>query len=64
MADTSHGKPLYSLHDLARLLGYHVRTISRMIDSGEIRAVRIRNRWMVKSEDFKAYIEEQQTNQR
>ena len=64
MSHNSEPKPLYSLRDVAKLLQLSDRSISRMIDACQIKAVRIRSRWMVKHEDFTAYLDGQQTNQR
>jgi excisionase family DNA binding protein len=53
---------LYTLKEAARLLCFHMRTISRMIDNKEIRAVRIRHRWMIPHEALRKYIDDQPTN--
>lgn len=55
-------KLLYSLEEAARLLSYHARTIYRMIDNREIKAVRIRHRWMIPHEVLIEYINSQPTN--
>lgn len=53
---------LYTLEQAARLLGYHSRTIYRMIDNKEVRAVRIRHRWMIPHEALTEYINTLPTN--
>lgn len=45
-------------------MGYHPRTIYRMIDNQEIKAVRIRHRWMISHEALMEYINNQPTNLR
>ncbi len=55
---------LLSLHDVAGLIGCHVRTIRRMIDNREIKAVRVRARWMICREDLEDYISNRPTNLR
>ncbi len=62
MSVQSLQKNLFTLHDVACLMGFHVRTISRMVDNRELKAVRIRNRWMVCRHDLESYISEQRTN--
>jgi len=53
------------LEEVASLLRYaHPRTISRMIDNREIKAVRIRHRWMISHEALMEYINDQPTNLR
>ncbi|MDB6004396.1 MAG: Helix-turn-helix domain [Prosthecobacter sp.] len=53
---------LYTLEQAARQLGYHTRTLYRMIDNKEIRAVRIRHRWMIPHDALTKYIDDQPTN--
>lgn len=53
---------LYTLEQAARHLGYHPRTLYRMIDNKEIRAVRIRHRWMISHDVLIAYINSLPTN--
>lgn len=55
---------LLSLHDVAGLIGCHVRTIRRMIDNREIKAVRVRARWMICRDDLEEYISQRPTNLR
>jgi excisionase family DNA binding protein len=58
-----HGHPLfYTLKEAARLLRHDERTIRRMIDNKEIRAVRIRHRWMIPHDALMEYINTQPTN--
>lgn len=63
MKQTSALNPLlYTLEQAARLLGYHTRTIYRMIDNKEVCAVRIRHRWMITHEALTNYIKSLPTN--
>lgn len=53
---------LHTIEEVACLLSYHPRTIYRMIDNKEIRAVRIRKRWMIPHDALIEYINAQPTN--
>jgi excisionase family DNA binding protein len=60
----SKDRLMYTVHEVAGILRYeHARTVSRMIDSGEIRAVRVRGRWMILHTDLLTYLETLQTNE-
>lgn len=53
---------LYTLEQAARLLCCHSRTIRRMIDEKQVRAVRIRHRWMIPHDALTEYVNAQPTN--
>lgn len=53
---------LYTLKEAASLLKHDERTIRRMKDDKEIRAVRIRHRWMIPHDALREYIDNQPTN--
>lgn len=55
-------KLLYSLREVGRQIGRHERTVYRMVDGREIKAIRVRNRWMITHEDLMHYISSRQTN--
>ena len=59
---TKTHKLLYTLNEVASFLGFHPRTIYRMIDNLEIKAVRIRHRWMIPHDVLMEYINAQPTN--
>ncbi len=65
MTNHTSSKLLYTLQEVAKLLGYkHERTIRRMVDNKEIRARHVRNRWVVLHDDLMAYLEQQPSNLR
>lgn len=39
-------KPLFSLFEFSKIIGRDPRTVYRMIDDREVKAIRVRNRWM------------------
>lgn len=51
-------KELYRINELAERWGVHERTIRRMIENGEIDAVKIRSAWRVSTEAIKNYEQE------
>lgn len=48
---------LYGLEEVGEILGVSVRTLYRYIKSGELKAKKIGNKWLVSHEDLKAYID-------
>jgi len=44
-------------HRAAELLGLHVKTVERLIRTGELRASRVTNRWVVQRVDLLAFLE-------
>lgn len=49
------GKPLFSQKTLAKHWGVSVRTVNRLIKSGDLSAHRIGNQWRIDSEDAETY---------
>lgn len=55
-------KPLFTLTEFSKIIGYNLRSVYRMIDAGEIKALRVRNRWMLTYESVLNYLETRTTN--
>lgn len=47
---------LYSVDEVAQKVDVHSRTIRRYIASGELNAIRVGRKWMVKKEDLTTFI--------
>lgn len=48
-------KKLYSVAEIAEILGLHQKTVQRFIREGKLKAVKIGRAWKVSIEDLKAY---------
>ncbi len=48
---------LLTIEEVARILRISVQTVRRMIDEGELRAIKIRGQWRIKREDLQNYID-------
>jgi excisionase family DNA binding protein len=54
-----NGKPLFSQKTLAKHWGVSVRTINRLIKSGDLSARRIGNQWRIEPQDAEVYARRQ-----
>ncbi|MCG7932705.1 MAG: helix-turn-helix domain-containing protein [Candidatus Thiodiazotropha sp. 6PLUC9] len=54
-----NGKPLFSQKTLAKHWGVSVRTINRLIKSGELSAHRVGTQWRIDPQDVEAYCRRQ-----
>ena len=50
-------KPTFAPVEIAGLLGVSVRTIYREIESGDLRAVRVRGSWRIPLPELRAYLD-------
>jgi len=48
---------LLTIDEVARILKVSIQTIRRMIDEGELKAIKIRGQWRIKREDLQDYID-------
>ena len=48
---------LLTIEEVSRILKVSVQTVRRMIDEGELKAIKIRGQWRVKREDLQDYID-------
>lgn len=55
--ETPPEEELYSVEQVGRILKFAPGTIRRMIDEGELKAIKIRGQWRVKREDLQDYID-------
>lgn len=51
-------QPAFTVAELARRLQTCERTARRIIETGQLRAHRIRGQWRIREEDFEAYLAE------
>ena len=50
-------KPLLTVKDVARVLGFDITTIYKLLKSGELMGIKLRPKaWRIKKEDLDAYI--------
>lgn len=49
-------KPLYSIAEAAKLLSVSDETIRRMIQDGELNAVKVRGQWRIRRESLERYL--------
>lgn len=47
---------LLTIKEVAEVLNVNPRTVNRMIDRGELPAVKVGNRWRIKPEDVKDFL--------
>lgn len=55
-------RPFLSIHEVAALLGRHVRTVHRLISGNELKAHKFRGRWVVKPECLERFLKKLETN--
>lgn len=48
---------LLTIEDVSRILRVSIQTVRRMIDEGELKAIKIRGQWRIKREDLQDYID-------
>lgn len=56
MQDISKFK-MYSLQDIAKILGVTYRTVINYKNAGKIEVVKIGNRWLISEENLKKFLE-------
>ena len=50
-------KPLLTVRDVARVLGFDITTVYKLLKSGELVGIKLRPKaWRIKKEDLDAYI--------
>ena len=54
---------MYTAKEVAEFLRVSPRTVWRMIESGELKAIKVRSEYRIRHRDFVAYIERQNTGQ-
>lgn len=52
----SNQTELLTVKEVAAILRVSQPTVLRMIDDGQIRAIRVRNQWRISREDLDAYL--------
>lgn len=55
-------KPFLSLHEVAAILGRHLRTVHRLISAHDLQAHKFRGRWVVKPECLEQFLKKLETN--
>ena len=55
--ETPPGEALYTVEQVGRILKFAPGTVRRMIDEGELKAIKIRGQWRIKREDLQDYID-------
>lgn len=50
---------LYTLEEVANILRVSIQTVRRMVNDGELPAVKIRGQWRVRKEDLETFIRNQ-----
>ncbi len=56
MQDISNFK-MYSLQDIAKILGVTYRTVVNYKNAGKIKAVKIGNRWRISEDNLKEFLQ-------
>ena len=52
----SDGYVLYTLEEVAKILRVSVATVRRMIDDGELEAIKVRGQWRVRKDILDRYL--------
>jgi excisionase family DNA binding protein len=52
----SDGDVLYTLEEVAKILRVSVATVRRMIDDGELEAIKVRGQWRVRKDILDRYL--------
>jgi excisionase family DNA binding protein len=55
-------RPFLSIHEVATILGRHVRTVHRLISAQDLQAHKFRGRWVVKPECLERFLKKLETN--
>ena len=55
--EASSMEELLTIEEVARILKVSMQTVRRMIDEGELKAIKIRGQWRIKREDLQDYID-------
>jgi len=54
----------YTVPQVAEMLKVHRRSVARWIQAGELRAVKLGNRYRISEEDLEKFLEERRTNRK
>ncbi len=50
---------MLTIEDVAKRLNVSVATVRRLIDDGELKAIKVRGQWRIREEDYEAYLRRQ-----